>query len=125
MKIESVRIYRQQAESMTTCLIKKKCWITKEICLVICLSNSVFKKCHELISPPERTGLTFIVAFLSATSDWNSQHDGNTSYCTSTVWSHDDIKNMHAQSLFSEVRQHNLIQKFTEVQCFISVFEVP
>lgn len=71
MKIESVRIYRQQAESMTTCLVKKKCWITKEMCLAICLSNPVFKKCHELISPPESMGSTFIVAFLASTAGWN------------------------------------------------------
>lgn len=94
MKIESVRIYRQQAESMTTCLVKKKCWITKEIYLVICLSNPVFKKCHELISSPECMGSTFIVVFLSSTSGWNWKHNGNTSYRTYSAWSHDDLKNM-------------------------------
>lgn len=99
MKIESVRIYRQQAESMTTCLIKKKCWITKEIYLVICLSNPVFKKCHELISAPEYMGLTFIVAFLPSTSGWKWQHDGNISYRTSSEWSHDDLKNMQSHAL--------------------------
>lgn len=71
MKIESVRIYRQQAESMTTCLVKKKRCITKEMCLVICLSNPVFKKCYKLISPPECMGSTFILAFLASTSGWN------------------------------------------------------
>lgn len=106
MKIESVRIYRQQAESMTTCLVKKKCWITKEIYLVICLSNPVFKKCCELISPAECMGSTFLVPFLSSTSGWNWQHDGNTSYCTPSVWSQDDLKNMQP---YTCTQHHTLI----------------
>lgn len=120
MKIESARIYRQQAESMTTCLIKKKCRITEEIYLVICLSNPVFKQCHKLISPPECRGSIFIVAFLSSTCSWNWQHDGNTSYCASSVGSYDDL-NMQTNactqphSLFSEWKHHTLIQKYTEV----------
>lgn len=71
MKIESLRIHRQQAKSMTTCLIKKKCWITKGIYLVIYLSNPFFfffLKCHEPISSSKHMGPMFIVAFLSSTS---------------------------------------------------------
>lgn len=63
-KIESVRIYRQQAESTTICFIKWKCWITKEIYLVIYLSNLVFKICHELTTLPEWTWYSLWLYFL-------------------------------------------------------------
>ena len=48
-RLRQVRIYRQQAESMSTGLIKKKCWIPKAINLVICLSLCFKIQQHEWI----------------------------------------------------------------------------